>query len=235
MPPKATLSLTAQRRVNELRALGIEPTLDEVIQLHEAGHRIEHPAADADRIILGNPVRAGNVWLWPLTVGASMWWSARGSEWFGIENRIGDYALAYTLAHAREPEVFNALSDYPTAAATVRTWMTQLACTKPELDQAMGQVLNIKAERANPAADDPAELDWLAFLDAIRKALGNDLATWLWVHPMDMVTKLVRRHVNVSLALGEKPDLDSPRMQAVHQEQLVFESIVSAHKEPANV
>src|SRR3990167_588410 len=119
MPGKPKLSRIAANGIRELRRdHGVEPTLDEIIWLHELGKRVENPT-DGERLdLIGAPFFAGNVRLWRWTVSASVWFYELALPWFGDSDRLCFWAMAFALAHGR---------GQPIPDLARRGWLERLA------------------------------------------------------------------------------------------------------------
>lgn len=202
------LSRNGANKIRELRALAIEPTDDELVLLHELGKRVDNPS-DSERLdLIGRPVKAGNVWLWPLTVMSSIWYADRALPWFERNPLQCSYALAFALAHGRglpvpdltkrpwsesiarrltgiqDGRVLSDIADPHEAAALVARWAQRLECTREELEAAMDAVLqadDMEADNAEDRERHEASIDW--------GRIVNELAMLTNTHPEYWMTR----------------------------------------------
>lgn len=208
MLPRPRLSRTAQQTIRELRTdYGVEPTLDEILWLHELGKRVENPIAGENLDNQPVPVKAGNVYLWPFTAMSSMWFNERASKWFEDENyRFQTYALAFALAHGRgdsipdrkkrgwferllrhvldihETETLRALTDRTDAYRCIKYWASGLNCNIRELEAAIDYLLPRKdqtdAEQEENLDVSPG-IDLEQLISELAVKTGTDINMWL--------------------------------------------------------
>jgi len=223
----ATLHPLAQGSLNELRAQGVEPTVDEIIALHEAGRAITEASGGADRLILDQPVRCGSMELFPMTLGAMVWWTECAAVWFPAEHPLMTMAMAYAMAHSRQPAVFARLSSAVVATAEVRRWMSRLDCTRTELDAAVNCILGL-AQPADSDRHDEADASWIGFHARMVDAFGAAFGEWLWQRPLELAVRILRRHLEDQ---GEKiPARYDPVARSVTALQRLTAEIAEAHK-----
>lgn len=158
------LSRVAQAGIRELRSEhGVEPTLDEIIWLHELG-KIQEASGRIDGILEG-PAQAGKAFLWPMTIMAAQWYRNYAEKWFRVSPLYFFYALAFALAHGRgqpvpdtakrgwfermvrkicdvrEEKILADLTDRTEATNAIQRWVAETGATREELDAAIDAVL----------------------------------------------------------------------------------------------
>lgn len=200
MLKKPNLNRTAQSHVNELRNdYGIDPTLDEILWLHELGKRVENPIGEVVRS--GIPVKAGNVYLWPMTIMASAWFNDKAVVWFRGSDHILRYCLAFALVYgrgkplppprrpwfsrffndAKQPMLLSDLVDRDQAYHVVKRWAAGLQCRVAEMDAAIDAVLDDPGcEDENDDETPPACVDLEEVAQNLAILTGTDPAYWQW-------------------------------------------------------
>jgi hypothetical protein len=92
------------------------------------------------------PVIVGNVTLWPITMGARMWWKAHGEGWYAGQGETEVIAVAYCMANGRDADFLETVATKSRADASLVKWQlgTSSACTVAELawgiDKVNGQI-----------------------------------------------------------------------------------------------
>jgi len=129
----------AKAEAESLQAAGIQLTLAEAVQLNEAGLKVEGQENRANPAKAGRPVRAGNVWLWPMTLAANEWFFEIGLPHYATE-RGKMMAMAFALAHGRKPKTFRGLVGKARIWRTVNRWMLGVGATFEELEDAIYRV-----------------------------------------------------------------------------------------------
>lgn len=186
-PNRPRLSRVAAGKVRELREEhGVEPTLDEIIWLHELGRKVENPVA-GEAALTDLPIKVGNVYLWPLSVSASIWLHERALPWFEHSPILAMYAMAFAMAHGRGqatgdgPKTLQDLMDRDAATAVIHAWASMITCTRAELEAAMDSVLD--AGDGDEAAGDTEQpikpgVDWLNIVNELAVRTGTDPEYW---------------------------------------------------------
>jgi len=245
------LSLVAKEGVFRLRGQGIEPDLDDVAALHELGKRVERNEGAPSLSVLGNPVRAGNCTLWPLTIGAEQWLNGRALPWFEGNGTLEFYACAFAYAMARTPEVLIELVEAKQAAKVVEAWAGDCSATRDELSDALDKLL---PEESVPGKEDkfcpecmqdwppdrpdedpnllPPELDQGAYFSLIESLIktypGTTMEYWTWTPPQSVAFRLLQASAD-SDANSNGQVSSGSNMQATHRFETALRSIRDKH------
>jgi len=198
---KPILSRNGYNKIRELRARGIEPDLEEIAWLHELGKRVDNPSTSERMDLIGRPVKAGNVWLWPFTVMSHIWYSDFALPWFRASEHVTNYALAFALAHGRgvpipdtvtrpwserivrrllgihETRTLADLHDRTEALAAVVAWRAQLQCTRDELEAAVSAALQDDPLEPMPDTDPDADAASTSLQRIDWTRIAQELAT----------------------------------------------------------
>ena len=118
----------ARAEIEELRNEGVTLSDEQIIDINELAWEIESPSKRVS-LAKGKPVKCGNVWLWPLTIHSSAWFSEVSSDWPSSE-----IALAYAMAH-RDAELFTVQEP------EVLSWFKTIKATIEELRVAMAVII----------------------------------------------------------------------------------------------
>ena len=159
------LSDLARAELDALRAAGVEPTDDEIVEINALAADVMTP--DARRCLArGRPFRAGDAWLYPLTIAAADWFQDAGCK-------MDDpgAALGYAMAHGGDELGTVDQRD-------VWRWFRSLHCRRGELDLAIAACIEQDEQPETPTRDtdrapSPGELS-----ATMMAAVGGDPAMW---------------------------------------------------------
>lgn len=122
----------AKTQIDILDAQGVTLELHHVCWLNDLCRKITD--VPGGTLAKGRPFRAGNVWLWPITRQASLWyeWALESID----DSDMHSIFLAYALAHARDPGAFDKLYSLEDSMRAVIAWdkglrQPFLRCLKP--------------------------------------------------------------------------------------------------------
>lgn len=246
------LSLVAKNGIDRLRAQGIEPDFDDVACLHDLGKRLERPDGSPVLSVLGNPVQAGNVTLWPWSIGAERWYNQRAAPWFRQLPELEFFALVFSHVNARCPEVLVELITAKQAAAAISAWVQTSNASRKELVAAIDQLLPApecsakkrycpecgerwrdQEDLEEEAAALPPSLDDSTFLDLIgslvRAFPGTTFDWWTWSSPAALTLRFLNAEIRRNRAQGET-DSRSPLMMATHAFESALRAIKAKHE-----
>ena len=252
---QSRLSLLARNRIEVLQKQGFDLDLDDIINLHYAGLKLEAPDGLPDLSVLGNPIQCGNVILWPLSIGASIWYNRRAAVWFASSPELNIYALAYAYAHAYKPEILHGLINQGDASKAVSEWAKTVTATKDELlnalDQLMPELTIDRKTKICPecqqvvhpekTADDvcpDSDFDETSFVDVIASLMlaypGKDYAYWAWQTSQSLALRLLDRANRRELAKNGQIDPHNPQMVATHNFEQTAHRIKAKHEARRN-
>lgn len=161
-----------------------ELTAEELDALIKAAERFENPFADLNAAICGMPYEVcKGVYLWELTIGASVWLDTYAARWYDTKHEHYFWALVYALMNARNPEAFINLTTESAAYEAIHKCAMRLAVNKDALKHAVEKVLNLKPGAGNSADDDkPKHADWEAIIARLEGQTGEPAEKWIWGH-----------------------------------------------------
>lgn len=138
----------AKEAVAELRADGIEPTLDDIAELIEAARKVEEPSRRTSPWFEGDPVRVGpnGPTLRPLSIQAEEWFDFAVSQF--PDDKLRAAAFCYAAEHGATAGAFDVLWTRQTAETRLRRYMRGLACSPGALESAAARLMR------NPSAGD---------------------------------------------------------------------------------
>lgn len=261
--PRPKLSLVAEAGIQELRRdHGIEPTLDEIIWLHELGKAQE--AAGRIDGILEAPAQAGNTFLWPVTIMASQWWRNYAMQWFKGYPLWSFYSFCFALAHGRglaipaaarhgwaerivretldirETRTLVDLQDRTEATEAIKAWLDRLGATKSELEAAFDFVHPVQ-DTPKKQNDDPAIVPPGVNYDDIVHQLatlsGTDPDYW---RKRTSMTATLRAFINVVAIERARRGHNGPSVQdalgaAIQNFRNAMVEIIKAHKAEGDI
>ena len=239
----------AEAELRELREAGITPTLDEVVWINDLSREVENPKGGEKRHLAGAPSKAGDIWLWPFTIQARLWYQTT-LEWFDGDAELEANALAFALAHARERGAFVALRGYLSARKAIQEWMKDLNCTDGELAAAIYDVVphddeinkleaKFKAEfnKLHNVAEDDENTDftWDGFIDSLIAATGLPRDVWVRQESeskvLDVLQIIIKQRQAEAGDEDTAPDPQDPYMQAVKNLGIAIKEIKRRHTE----
>lgn len=182
----------ALERLKTQRGISIADfTADELAEFVLAAEKVENPFADVNAAAVGFPVKVcEGVYLWHLTLGASVWLDTYAEKWWKPTSERYRLALIYALIHAREPEAFSLLDNERAAASAIRETMAKVMATAEEINLALDIVLGLKSDtREKKSIVTKAAKDWAALLRRLETQSGIGKDEWLWNRPADYALK----------------------------------------------
>lgn len=182
---KPTVHPLALQHLRELKdRWGVEPTIEESIWIVRLCERVLCPCIGERSDLCGIPVRVGisSVYLWPLTIGAAVWYQDYAAKWWEDSRERMTMALGFALACGRDKnQMRDASLGSESAAKLIRNWAATLTCTREELEAALDDVL--PATKPKPQADrdkNPSSIDWEQIVGEIEAISGIPCDHWLW-------------------------------------------------------
>ena len=153
----------AAEAINELRAEGLNPSLDNLALLIELGRRVQNPPHRTQQYLEGVGVRAGTRGprFLPLSIEGGLWF-----DW-ATHSLSGDNEKTYALAMACDPALaggFNDLYEVGRAKAAVHDYAAALSCNMEELESALVRIMDeatpgdeLRAERESGTTFDVSD------------------------------------------------------------------------------
>jgi hypothetical protein len=224
----------AEKQMEKLQAEGIAPTFEEIIWLNELGLAAEEPGGEVCQAMRGEPVRCGNVTLWPLTVGAHGWFYDRAIEHYETEDGI-TIALAFALANSREPSAFQSLLTQSEIRDEVNAWAFRCGATIAELRSGINRAYPTRDEPhplPGPNGQDDRKPDRVRIIAEL--VVGTGLPSEYWSgHPMGDVTTYIQA-IHAQRAAGALGDTEKQEALRLSQKLLqAADAIRAAHKPEA--
>jgi hypothetical protein len=156
---------------------GINLTPAEILFLSDACNRMDSPFADVDARLLETPVHVGGSYLWPLTVGASVWLDTYAIKWWKDSEELYFWALVYALLNARKPEEF--VQNEESAFAGVKKIGIKFACHRKELEAAVDKALGVDKNPTEKKSE-KATVAWSTVVSELEAHSGIMRHEWLW-------------------------------------------------------
>ena len=188
MLERTRLEPLAAQHVKELRErFHIEPTLDDILWLHDLAKRVMRPGGAPHAGLAGAPVRVGNLTLWPMTIGAGEWFATVGLPLCEAKNAMGIYVTAYAMACARQPEVLLPIASWSQLRDCLKQFRRGMGVRAKELVAAVQCVLERDSIEMTGRGDDelePERDDIGTYRKLIAKLLtcypGSSPDYWRW-------------------------------------------------------
>lgn len=208
--------------VKRLISSGIALTPEEICTVNALGLQAEN-AADAANVLAAPRVAwCGETPLYQPTIQSEQWFRQYALEWWTAGSLF--YALAWSMAHAREPGYFETWTNERSARRAIVAWYRGLACTEPQIvvavrcAQGPTQYFEEK-DTPESQADEPLPADAYTELvnEAIACGLGLSVAE---IHCMTpgQLRDIIQRWTRNQIALaggGTKDAADTLRKSAL--------------------
>ena len=226
----------ALRHLQELKERwGVEPTLAESLWVVRLCDRVLSPNEGERADLCGMPARAGvsDVWLWPITIGASVWVQDYAQKWWGQDDERMYMAFCFALANGRKRDAMREASLSPERAADlVGAWALGLNCTNEELHAAFNIVVPGKPKGAKE--NTASKIDWDAVVGELEASTGIPADHWLWDVSKDATLRAFHRAKQVTIARaggGSAGDMLDPLTRALQELAEAKGAIIEAHKQ----
>lgn len=252
MRARPKLSLVGEAHIRELRERWhVEPTIEEMLWIHELGLDVECPCHGERFDLIGTPVRAGNAWLWPMTVMAAVWWNDFGSRWFAGSGILYLYALAFALAHGRGAEVvlpgrlwplggtrriesLALLLNREDASRAVSWWALRCGATRAEVEAAVDACLPPPpTPRVGKQKPQTKPIDWQEIVHELCIMSGESASYWTTGTSMASTANAYARAYAIQAARGGMSSPSGgPAADALRAIRAAMAEIVAAHTPP---
>ncbi len=164
----------------------------EIAALDALARLILNPEDQDELDLLAFPVRVGRTWLYPITLGGSLWLEERAQGWFADLPLFADLSVAFLLAHGRTPEVLEEITDRPAAMKAIKKWRRGLGCTYKELMAGVTQALPDVDDDAPDGDNERAKYGPIIAL--LCREYGGTPEHWMWTESTQRVTALINEH-----------------------------------------
>ena len=251
MRARPKLSPVAEAHIRELRERWqVEPTVEEILWINELASDMECPCRGERFDLIGTPVRAGNAWLWPMTVMSAIWWDDFGHGWFADSGIMYLHALAFALAHGRGAEIvvpraswplrsnkrvasLALLTDRADAARAISWWALHVGATRGEVEFAVDACLPpppTKHPRQQPRPFAP--IDWQTVVHELCLMSGESADYWTKGTSMIATTHAYARAWAILAARAGHSigNATSPADDALRALRAAMGEIIEAHK-----
>jgi len=229
MPLSQHAKLAIQRLQNN-HGITLDPVddFDTLTELHEIGVQCECPFDPAERKrLLSLPVRCGDVDLHRPTFGALFWIEDYANHFFA-DSLVADVAVLFALAHARQPEVFDHLTDPKTAKKTVKTWAKSSGITLAEAETALMEIFPDESQ------GDGKQSSIAGFFEVLMNAYpGTSIEYWMWEQPIDRIETITaqaaERASDEAQDKKNAPNPNAPSTKALKRMRDKVVELVEAH------
>lgn len=188
---KPKLNPMAEQAIAELSAGGVVPTPSDVLWLHELGERVVQ-ASDATCIDdwLDLPRAVGNLRLYPLSIAAEYWIREKASPWFEGNNRLEVLAIAFALAHGRDPSRFGDMVSEQAAKKTLIAWQAEIGVSWGELVNAVEAMISGNTVEVKESKGVDSAPHWGFIIPWLCKHYGGTPRDWLYARSAEEVAAL---------------------------------------------
>lgn len=192
--------------------------LPALVDLHAMAERFTMAKPTPEFLALLEPVaRVGNVVLSRPSLGMVDFIASRLPEW--CPDPIDHLrALAWCLAHAREPDVAWRLNDRAEFRATVKAWCRGVKATLSEIAAALEDFQRLEKSDEEQAATarkaGRPDCGWM--IERMMSEYGGTVEEWLWRTPLESIRMLLRNLATRKAAENGHqgaPDPDLPGIQ----------------------
>lgn len=223
--------------IRELEKLDVTPTPEETVWLHHMACKAVTPEHGEAPMFCEFPVKVGRVWLYPLSIQASIWLERYAYKWWGHRDTSMDtLAMAYAMAHACKEKAFDTLTSKIKASVTIRAWaISNLFCSYRRLRQAVDMVLGdtdhviIGDETEKPANNHHIDgSQWGGLVAMLCGSYHLPPEHFLYRISANTCAGMIR---NAPTPMGYvKPDIDSTEVRAFMEFRAVVKEIKQRHE-----
>lgn len=201
----------AQKEVNWLRSRGYDLTDDDLVTFHSLGELAQFGGIKDPALLRFAAVRVGSILFYPMTIGASLWYSDTAIKWFANNDEMALLCLLYALAHGREPEKLDEVDTWAKCFIRVRRWARRVNLSDAEaykaVEMLLPQVIYTESEDEKPA-------DYAPALAILTRFHGKDREHWLWNEPADYCMTLIQKTIEME-SVDDKPDPNNPAIKGL--------------------
>lgn len=220
----------AKEAVEELRADGIEPTLDDITDLIDAARKVQEPSRRTSPWYEGDPVRVGpnGPTLRPLSIQAEEWFDFVVSVL--ANDKLRAAAFCYASEHGATAGAFDGLWTRQTAETRLVKYRRGLACTAGALESAAARVMDKTSagDIIRARKDDGGAWGFGDVLAKIEAITGRPRAYWMTQtrrYAFRVMEHATRYNMAGGMFSGSAPDSDPEYLKASFDFQAVVELI----------
>lgn len=220
----------AKEAVAELRADGIEPTLDDIAELIDAARRVQEPSRRTSPWYEGDPVRVGpnGPTLRPLSIQAGEWFDFAVSVF--SDDKLRGAAFCFAAEHGATEGAFDGLWNRQSAETRLVKYRRGLACAAGALESAAERVMDKTSagDIVRARKDDGDAWDFGDVLAKIEAITGRPRAYWMTQtrrYAFRVMEHATRYNMAGGMFAGSAPDSDPEYLKASFDFQAVVELI----------
>ncbi len=234
---KPKLYKLAEEAIIKLAKEGINCTPEEVIWLNFLAERVVYPTPSSEISFLDMPVKCGNTFLYPLTIGARLWLEEYGIKFFAGTGVLEELVFAFAMAHSKKAEIFNNLTSCWKARLKVLNWACKIKATRSEINEAIARCISkydydlVNIKGPEPKTENYSAKDYGDCIALLCHFYGNTPSYWLWEVSEKMCAELLRK---ITLLIQESQEISSDKLQALGEFKCVVAHIKEQHKRNAN-
>ena len=205
----------AQKEIAWLRNKGYTLTDSDIITFHRLGELAQFGGIKDPALLRFAGVRVGTVIFYPLSIGASLWYSDTALPWFEDNDEMTLLCLLFALAHSREPELLEDVDTRFKCYRRVRKWAKRVNLTSAEAEKALEMFLPQAIYEAETGTDEgakPQENDYSPALAILTRFHGKDRNHWLWNEPADYCMDLINKTIEMESS-DDKPNPNDPAIR----------------------
>ena len=237
------LTQEALRRLNN-DGIVVDPM--DAIELDLIARRTDK--ASDQKLMMHSGRWAGNVEVFPLTLGAKVWLKEDALEWFRDDEDVYYVCFLYAMVNAKYPEKF-VFKDARECRRAILKWSRTVNASGEEIASAIGDTIETRSDADGILKDlvdsltkDPTVINLvpaLKFLESeasghdegstpivawLMANLGKDEQHWLWERPWDEVESLLSAAIK-NASTDERIDAKDPSIMAMRKFRLKVEEI----------
>lgn len=229
----------AREAITKLRAENIEPTLDDIILLHNLAQKTEEVIDPG--LLLFQCRRVGNIQIYPMTIGARVWILSTAMNWFSSDEDMIKLSVLYAYCNSRQPEKLFKLETPKEARKEINKWASTINITEDEITQAFTGIIDedlvgvsvvldlIEQIKTNPTSLDltkalkytnkgtqEVEFNWaIPYISLLMHYYpGKKESEWLWDTSEDICFEMIKKACEFEQGKDKQIDPNDPSLIA---------------------
>ena len=126
----------AKEAIIELNKKGIDLNVDEIVALNDLAEKSKHPVSSILSFYMG--IKVGDIYLYPLTIGAKLWLKESAGVWFLEDNQSLSLSVLYAYNNSKNLDAFK-FDDAKQCKKAITKWAKKLNVTQEEIAKAISQ------------------------------------------------------------------------------------------------